>query len=528
MNILVVDDEKPARDAMCFLIENRNKEDYKVFEAGNVSEAREILKMNKIHIIFCDIEMPGESGIEFLKWASENYSDAEFIMVSCHDNFSYAKSAMRYGSIDYLLKPVLPDELEIVFTKAVERLRLKKQIESLKKKEDRKDERSSHILYTQFWNEISKGTWKSREQIQWQAEKQNITYYPEQEVIPVVLVFEQMSRNYREIKNSLGDFALKNMIEEIVYQNAVQSVILGSEGSYVIVYPVPQNVILSRQELAKRFDLLIAKMWEYFECSIICYMGHKVCSEVLHEELVELMEFHKENVTYVQQTVIYRGKKEKESIYVPFDREEWFALLWDGKKNIFLEKLNEYLDEMIQNGNLTKHTKDRFYQEFVQLVMSVAEARKIPSSDFFDASQNESMFNDDVSNVRSLKIWCEKVVTLLTGAIQKKEKDQRILTKIEDYLNKNYDRKVSREELAKYLGFNCEYLSRIFKKETGVLLSDYINTFKLDRVKYLLRTTDTSVSDIALQEGYENFSNFTRLFKKETGCTPTEYRKQRK
>lgn len=92
------------------------------------------------------------------------------------------------------------------------------------------------------------------------------------------------------------------------------------------------------------------------------------------------------------------------------------------------------------------------------------------------------------------------------------------------YIRRNIDKDLSRAEIADAIYLNPEYLSRLFKKETGASLNDYIVTEKMRAAQSLLSDTNIPVSLIATKVGYSNFSYFSQVFKKYTGMSPVEYR----
>lgn len=87
---------------------------------------------------------------------------------------------------------------------------------------------------------------------------------------------------------------------------------------------------------------------------------------------------------------------------------------------------------------------------------------------------------------------------------------------------------ISVEEVAKNAGFSIDYFNRIFLSHTGFTVTAYINYVRLKQAAFLLRTTDKSVLDIALQIGYDSHEGFTKSFKKKYGVTPSEYRTENK
>lgn len=102
------------------------------------------------------------------------------------------------------------------------------------------------------------------------------------------------------------------------------------------------------------------------------------------------------------------------------------------------------------------------------------------------------------------------------------------VTIVQHYIIENLDQDLSRSKLAKKVFFDPAYLSRIFKSEMGISLSDYIKDKRINASKELLCSTELSVSEIAGKVGYYNFSHFSQVFKKTTGKTPVQYRQWRK
>ena len=97
-----------------------------VYEALNPFEARKIINENKIQLILCDIEMPGENGLDFIQWIREeadlNGKFMECIILTCYPEYTYMRKAMQLGCSDYLIKPIDIADVERVIQKAVLKL----------------------------------------------------------------------------------------------------------------------------------------------------------------------------------------------------------------------------------------------------------------------------------------------------------------------------------------------------------------------------------------------------------------------
>ncbi len=94
------------------------------------------------------------------------------------------------------------------------------------------------------------------------------------------------------------------------------------------------------------------------------------------------------------------------------------------------------------------------------------------------------------------------------------------------YMELHYYEKITLEELAQMVYLSPTYLSRIFKEETGVLFSTYLNQVRINKAKLLLRHDDLRLTDIAMAVGFEDQSYFTKVFKRLVGVTPLHYRAQ--
>lgn len=118
---LMVDDEVIALEAMKQGIAWEKLGITRTFQATNIAREKQLLNEQLIDVVICDIEMPNGSGIDLVQWLTEYGKDSICIFLTCHSEFSYAKSAIELGVLDYLLKPVDYQELEQVIAKAIQK-----------------------------------------------------------------------------------------------------------------------------------------------------------------------------------------------------------------------------------------------------------------------------------------------------------------------------------------------------------------------------------------------------------------------
>ena len=111
--VLIVDDENLTRRALIKGISWESLGIDRILEAGSAAQAKEVLNKERCDLALIDVEMPGESGLDLLSWIRSEVSETmPCAFLTCHANFSYAQSALRLGSFDYVLKPVDYREVE--------------------------------------------------------------------------------------------------------------------------------------------------------------------------------------------------------------------------------------------------------------------------------------------------------------------------------------------------------------------------------------------------------------------------------
>ncbi|MCZ8516907.1 AraC family transcriptional regulator [Paenibacillus filicis] len=109
---------------------------------------------------------------------------------------------------------------------------------------------------------------------------------------------------------------------------------------------------------------------------------------------------------------------------------------------------------------------------------------------------------------------------------KKKEVRDPITSFVIAYMEKHYDGDITLDLMAEKLNITSGYLSTYFKEKTGVNFIDYLNDLRIGKAKEMLLESDCKIQDVARRSGYQNMNSFNRMFKKFSGITPSEFRKQ--
>ena len=127
MNILIADDEEAVRLSIRYLADLNALGIKNIYEASDGKEALDIIRSNPIDIVLTDISMPVSDGIELMRILHNEFPAIKIIVISGYQNFDYARESLRNGAMDYLLKPINPDQLNALLKKTVSELNPEKE-----------------------------------------------------------------------------------------------------------------------------------------------------------------------------------------------------------------------------------------------------------------------------------------------------------------------------------------------------------------------------------------------------------------
>lgn len=113
-----------------------------------------------------------------------------------------------------------------------------------------------------------------------------------------------------------------------------------------------------------------------------------------------------------------------------------------------------------------------------------------------------------------------------TDLIERDNSEYAMMNDICDYINNHYRNKLTLRDVAEALGYDYYYFSRLFRHIFGVRFIDYLNACRLNTALEALRSTDSSITSIALDSGFQSIRSFNDVFLKSMGMSPAQYRKK--
>lgn len=526
--LLIVDDEVHAVEGIKAAVNWNKLGITEVLTAYNIYQAKQFYDAkDPIDIMLCDIEMPMGSGLDLLSWVKEHYPDTESIFLTCHADFHYAKQAVQLGSFDYLLKPIPIPELECIIAKAID----KKTEESKKSMNSQYGQywiQHQPLLIERFWLDILNRSISSRpDSIREAAAVRNIPYTEQMTFIPILIVVKRWHKSLNMRDEKILEYALRNSAEELLLKLGSYGQLLPfGQGSLLAILSIDPWTNNEEIQLRQNCEVFIRSCREYFYCDLSCYVGRPAKAHELPAMTDRLQAKDRNNVALDNLVQLLDGQVEAPAALHEPELQVWSLLLKEGSTEKLASEVARYLEGPTQVMGLDAKRLHQFHQDFLQMVYSFLQSKGIQARQLFSDDESMEMSLHASRSVRDMIIWCRHIIAKAKEYVLTIEHSESVVDRVTAYIAQHIDSTMQREDIAKHVYLNPDYLDRIVKKELGFSVTEYVVRQRIEVARKLLSNTNLPVSAVAIQVGITNFSHFSRLFKKYTNRNPLEFRQE--
>lgn len=531
-NLLVVDDEEIAIRGIVKGIDWTDLPISNIYTAYDAEEARSLLTANQIHIIISDIDMPNQSGIDLLEWVNTYSSSSVTIFLTGHADFKYAQQAVQLDCFEYLLKPIDHSLLKACVNEAIDKVRDIEKLEEIRSAYSiyyEQWKKQQPVLIERFWQDVLhyRVSTAPRE-LDSAMSTYGIPLQSNQGIRTVLISIEQWREEWSARDEEIMTYGIKNAAEELLLQAEPGIVIQDGNGIlYALLYETHGQEGLSPSTLAARCRIFIDQCRAMLHCQLSCYIGDTAEVQNIRNSVHALLELERMNVSGTCAVLMERDHSRKlESHTAPqIDFSEWLLLLESGKRTELSLRIDECFDHM-QERKVDYTSMSSFYFGYMNMLFQWFHKKTVMITDVF-AKGEWDIPESTLKSLTRMRSWTHQLSMQLMEYAGKNGKDvSQVVEKIKRYMEEHMGEEFSREQAAEAVYLNPAYLSRLFRKETGSSLTDYLVKLRIAKARADLEKTNNRISDIAVAVGYSNFSHFSKLFKKGTGLTPQEYRKK--
>ncbi|MBB6481165.1 response regulator [Spirochaeta isovalerica] len=488
MKILLVDDERMIKEWLEYTISSLPFHISLIDSASNGLEALEKLSQENYDLIFVDMTMPKMNGIEFLKKINQDAIDAMLIVLSSHDDFQFAREALKYNIREYILKNECSREkLSEILYSCQEKIS-NKQIDSTMTQEfmervikDNIPEKGIDIIKKNFARLSGKLFFIAAVKMEKKEIKPGYTsqFFK--------LKYEGMIGSIEEL--SFYAFSIEAMGNQHTYNFEYSSYLYEVLGSQVSCGKICRDVdeILSQ----------CRNCWIGFQS--LFYSGESHCSGMHRFRKYETAEID----SLCEKTISrIRSFSREQTLQHLREINEYFHTATptdvESLMNIYLLLLNSYF---IYNYAKSKEVINK---------LNIIRASISGFETFSELSEWALKAIDDKNDL----INSNKYSTPVKEAI--------------GFIESNYDKIISVPDIAEYVNMSHDYFSRLFKKEVGETLNSFLINYRLDKASIIILSSDLSIQEVARKVGIENGGYFSKCFKKKFQMQPIQFRIQAK
>ena len=513
LKIMIVDDEMLSRVALRSMVE---KSYHVVAEAADGVEAIRVAEETKPDIILADIIMPGADGLSMISQLAEKLPLTRYIVISNVEQVEYLKKAIKMKVHDYLIKGTLTEEKLLAtlsdLSKRILRERQSGQADQVRPTPNRSEamlsELVDRVIHGQKWEE------SEAEQVfgvcGMELERQD--YYC------LILrgkdtnVRNQIDRIHILNQEILGDCGsgkiLKRAYNELLCFYIPPEGPAGDKAARDLAY---RCIMSNRNIFGMRFEAGISQPNRGCAGIQTAYLqADKASRQTFYAEAEENIYFYASQSKDAQQLAHKLKQQVRDA-------------LMDQSVNAFLktpELLEEIKSALTSVRFVPRETTVGLYLDVVYFA-----ANFVRDTDAFADLGEAMMALTTADKLQNLHNGAKAVVELALQAYNQKNSGGYV-KRVREYITQNISTELRVEEIAAHIHISPNYLSQIFRQETGQTLRDYIAAERIRRAKdYLLM--GKSLRETAVLTGFSSDSYFVQKFKAAVDMTPKQFQKQK-
>jgi two-component system response regulator YesN len=531
MRVLIVDDESHVTEGLQAMIDWQSLGICQVDVASNGVEAWDAFQRNKPDLLLTDVAMPRLNGLELAGKIRQVDSEIPIIILSGYDDFEYAREAIHLHVSRYILKPTVYTEIQEVLKEVIVEMEAVRKQQKYTKDFFEQMKQSLPILREQFlFDTITSGKRNSDfsdSQLQFYEIDRSLT---EGGLVLSLMLYRSDSERISSDKDwQMFKYAALNIAQEIV--SASPGV------NYVLRYIEDRLPILCldavKEDAIDRAHELASQIMK----NITVYLG--IDSNVgigrWYGAISNYPLSHRESVETLK-SIEYEGFQKIGS----FEEIKGLSTGWPDYP---LEQVR-LLCEAVQRHNTAEvierwgEIEDRLMAPGISnLFVQTACVTSISWLKLVLGAEGDALLDTQLSlavvqeilkcrSKESMLALVKKTLSQLleTARLQySSNQDSGYVSKVIRYIEEHYHESISFAELAKQLYVTRNYLSYLFKRETGISYIAYLTRYRIERSKELLKTKQYMIYEIAEKVGYSDPAYFSRVFKIVMGMSPLEY-----
>ncbi|MHA6484540.1 response regulator [Paenibacillus sp. strain BS8-2] len=531
MNLMIVEDESLILNGLVNNIPWEKHGIEVVATAENGKDALAILERRMPEILLLDIEMPEMDGLALAEAVLARETGTRIVILSGHDEFAYAQRAISLGVAKYLLKPAGDEEVMNAVAEVAEDIR-----RELAEKHDLSElKRMWRIRLPQLQEDFLRG-WVTNRYADWELRKHSAELRMELRehatYAVAVCVIDPLSEDetrFGAADMPLLQFSLESIAKEALPPEEV-TVFNDANGALVLLFMKREEEDIS--ELTKRVNVRLAKLLnvvkECLKLTASAGMGSA-------GDFASVPRSYQQACQALQGRAIYgngiaipypeaAGNIEAIRLDADFERQLEIAV-HTGER----EKADALVDRYVEKAYASAGSAELIYEHllylsgvFTRVIQTQGwSMQRVLNGDYGYFLALEKLVSKD-----QIVQWAKRVNLNIAAYMlsERQHSSHRLVKLVVETVDRDLGSDLTLHTLAERMYVNPSYLSRLFKRETGDVFSNYVLARRMEKAKELL-LADAKVYDASAAVGYQDISYFAKVFRKYWGVAPSELKK---
>lgn len=509
IKVLIADDERFTRQGILDMVDWDKLNVNEVKEAYDGINALEILKDFEPNILLTDVRMPRLNGIDLAFKARELYPNCMILFMSGYSDKEYLKSAIKLKAINYVEKPIEIEELEENLNNAI--LEFVKNTTIHNSIEHTIANEISSIDNSEAVNSII-SSYFSKDFNDKLVDGQYVSV-----LIKIYKIIPNKHLFIDKIREIIHDCGLEGFVSMQNEKDIVLQIFFSKNIKSIHNSNVFQSFFATLDEYIKNYS-----HFYIFVGSIVANMQDMHKSYASASSLDTLSFFKDYNsVIYFEEVPHKTCATIDPNAYSAFKRN-----LNNEDKQAVLSDINNITSEFMLNCGTDINEIKNVYNKLLLHIFNFCHSRNINLNN--SVNENTS-FNTilQFNNIFEIKHYMLEIIKDVFLCLKEKNIYNEPALNIIKYINEHYNSyDLSLEDISKNTFLTPAYICVIFKDFTGKTVNKYITEYRIMQAKELLKDSNIKMNDIALKVGYRDGNYFAKIFKKETGYSPSEYRRK--
>ena len=492
--------------------------------ASNGQAALALIEKDMPDIVIADIKMPIMTGLELAKKCLELYEKnaPTFIILTCYEDFSYAKEALSCQVSDYLVKMDLTPDM------------LQQSIQNILKKLEKSSQKNNtsplflNYFHNNFFIRLLHNLFENREAFLFESQELKLDF---QHTGYVCCYCELLRNSSLEInaEQELQQFHTAfQMAKELFAKYYSCHALMLDLKHFALIFCYSSFQDNWDTEITRIITAVNASLKDYYNVSLHTGIGTWVFDPLEISESYQYSRDAFSNTNAEKETVLFDHCAAQENSKKSFN----FCIFKDVLIKAYEEQNADLLEETLSSIIALFHAHPEHYLQAMDcasniLYMSISllpDGENLISSFFPDHPDGYCTLYK-MTSTQQIIDWLTCFKDNLSEQFQKQRMELRkpIVSQVKNYIKQYITEHLSLSEVANTFGVSPNYLSQLFKKYNDMGYNEFVTQCKIDEARKLLRTGDYKVYEIAELLGFESAFYFSKVFKKVVGVPPTEY-----